>query len=89
MASDGFVFAQFGDGCVEVSLAGITRGTQLAKAAYLELGLDKKGVALVDVRLFRIAGGVRSDAILPLDMGSRLPSSGSFVEAVLVPGAGA
>ena len=86
MASDSYVLVQYGDACVEVSLAGIARGTQLAKAAYLELGLDKKGLALVDFRLFRTLDGERGDAILPQDTGDRLPSPCSIVEAVLAPG---
>lgn len=88
MASHGFVFVQYCDACVEVSLADVARGTQLTRAAYLELGLDKKGLALVDVRLFRVEGGARV-LIQPQDTGDRLPSSGSTVEAVLVPVASA
>ena len=84
-SSNGYVFVQLGDAYIEVSLAGIERGTQLIEAAFYKLGLDKKGVALVDFRLFRAVDGVRGDAIPPLGTGDLLPSSGSMLQAALVP----
>lgn len=59
-----FVFVSYERHCVEVSLAGVVRGTQLVEAAYRQLGLDKDGVALYRVQLSRTVGGVR-EPILP------------------------
>ena len=81
-----FVLVQYGDGFVEVPLAGIVRGTQLTAAAYDELGLDKDHVARHRLRLFHTVDGACGDAILPLDTGERLPLPGSIVMAVLAPG---
>ena len=80
------VWVALADAAVKVSLAGVEDGADLTQAAYLQLGLDKKGVALVDVRLFRTTmGGVRGEAILPQATGASLPPPGSTLEAVLVP----
>ena len=86
MAARSFVWVRLADAMVKVTLAGVEDGADLTKAAYLELGLDKKGLALVDIRLFRTMDGARGDAILPQDTGDRLPSPSSIVEAVLAPG---
>jgi len=75
-----FVWVRHAGAMVKVSLAGVEDGADLTKAAYLELGLDKDGVALHRVQI--LVDGAR---ILPQDAGDRLPSSCSTVEAVVVP----
>ena len=80
-----FIWVQFADATVKVSLADVEDGADLAEAAYDKLGLDKKGVALVDVRLFRTTGCGRGAAIQPRDTGDRLPPPGSTVEVSLAP----
>ena len=89
-SAGGYLFVQYGSAYVEVSLDRIERGTQLTEAAYNKLGLELKGVALVDVQLFCTVDGVRAaQAIGPFDTGDRLPPSGSILEAVLLPVASA
>ena len=86
MASDDdFLLVRYGDGCVEVSLAGLVRGTQLAEAAYLKLGLDKDNVALHRVQLFHVVDGARGGRFHPLETGGHLPLPGATVEAAVLP----
>lgn len=79
-----WVWVALADATVKVSLEGVEDGADLTRAAYLELGLDKKGAALMDVRLFCTEGGVRGCAISPRDALELLPLPGSTVEATMV-----
>jgi hypothetical protein len=82
MSHPGFVWVRLADAAVKVPLVGVEHGADLIKAAYLELGLDKKGLALIELRLFFCAvDGARGDVLPPLCAGSLLPSSGSILEA--------